>query len=895
MRLEEQKRLQKEDVFGQTGRYNEGMSWLKIISDRFEALIQKRYFQLAFWSVAAGTILTVLIFSLAGTLEALELSMLDVRLKLRSAEVAPSRDIVMVAIDMKTNDYIRQHPELGLIDPVLPREMMAQVLEYLNREGVRAVVFDLEFKRTEEQDASLAAAMRETPYVYSAARMEHDFNRFVEQNSEHFLNLPPGLKESYLTYYSLFAPYIETQLNFRIPFLGRGYLGGADLSMGPFYTVSNLPGLEQILQTRSMLTSVNRAQPAFPQGMVWQAPIRPRVIDDILLDVFLENCTYDSYEEIYRSNPLFLDNLSRMRLPVVVKGRLSGPTIQKLTRCYTFPVSTNLLPALTGLGAPTVVYDLDGFVRSVPVIARGYRNNYYTYLGLRPAIDLLGVDHPVYSENALTLDEKTLPLLDNQFLMVNWRNPRLLAESMLVDAGMKPPSSRGGGWQLFQKLFNRFSNRSGDSLDVILEGVSPEKNNNILNGGNIYRSFHIIDILRLARGETLSEQERAAFYNVPSYPQSGPFSFRDKIVVIGDTIKDIHRTPVSNTLHGPEIVATVLDMMLNDDKFVQKAPVLWQVGLILLLVVSVGAAVIRFQNFAIGFTVGLVLMALYWVFNFFIFVSQAYWFDLVVPSGVLGFALVASTLYRYYIHDQEKHQLTDVFSRYVSPQILGEIVKNPARAMENLKGEKKELTVLFADLQGFTQQFENSDPELMVQQLNEYFDAMTEILLRYGGTYDKYMGDAVMAFFGAPSEMPNHAEMACRAAVEMQKALHRLNREWEAAGSKVLSHGIGISSGEMFVGNFGSKNIKNFTVMGNNVNLGARLEAYTRVAQWPIIISARSRELAGEAVQVRDLGKIRVKGFTDTVQCYGLEGVRVTEQHIFAGWQEEGPEAAMGA
>ena len=134
-----------------------------------------------------------------------------------------------------------------------------------------------------------------------------------------------------------------------------------------------------------------------------------------------------------------------------------------------------------------------------------------------------------------------------------------------------------------------------------------------------------------------------------------------------------------------------------------------------------------------------------------------------------------------------------------------------------------------------------------------------------------------MAFFGAPADVPSHAEMACRAALEMQNALEALNANWAKDGSKLLSHGIGISSGEMFVGNFGSKNIKNFTVMGSNVNLGARLEAYTRVAHWPIIISVRTLELAKEFIQVRDLGHIQVKGFTDTVQIYGLESVQDME------------------
>jgi adenylate cyclase len=215
---------------------------------------------------------------------------------------------------------------------------------------------------------------------------------------------------------------------------------------------------------------------------------------------------------------------------------------------------------------------------------------------------------------------------------------------------------------------------------------------------------------------------------------------------------------------------------------------------------------------------------------------------------------------------------------------MSEIVKNPEHVLENLKGDKRELTVLFSDLQGFTQQFEHADPEEMVSQLNEYFDVMTEIILNHGGTYDKYMGDSIMAFFGAPAPVPDHAEMACRAAIEMQRAMKYLNDGWTREGRQTLTHGIGISTGEMFVGNFGSRNIKNFTVMGSNVNLGSRLEAFTRVARWPVIISARTWELSKTRIKVRDLGQIQVKGFSEHVQVYGLESM-VDNKPTSASWK----------
>ncbi len=879
-------------------RYNGGMSWTAQLAERFEKLIAQRYFRFAFWVTAAAVIVFSMTTVLSGTLETLELSLLDVRLRWRALETAPSEDIVIVAIDNFTDNYIRQHPEIGLYDPVLPRDKMARVLAYLNRQQVRAVVFDLEFKKPDpDGDPQLARAIRENGHVYSAARMADEFEWYYQRNVEDLMILPPRERQVLIAYISLIGPYLERTIPWQAPLLGRAYLGPLDLGLGPFYAVSPLAGLDTIIGFYNRQASLVGPTTPLPSGLVGARPPLRQVRQDVLASVFMEQCTRDNYETIYRNDAGFLGTLRQMRLPLKLRDGLRESIMREMTRCYTYPVSPELRNAVAGLGVPTVIYDSNGYVRSVPLLHRGYLGNFYTYLGFQPALALLGVESLAYSDRAGTLQmgQRALPLYQGQYLFVNWRNPQKLAESMLLKAGLLSP--RPAWYPYFgfvPELMQALRGQPPTPYEKLLHGVSADKNNTLLGGGNLYRSFHIIDILRLAQGETLSGQELGPLYQVPGQPQTGLFSFKDKIVVIGDTIKDVHRSPVSNTMHGPEIVANVLDMALHDRTFVRQAPALWQWGIIALLLLAISAAVVRFEQFSIGFTVGLVLLLLYWVFNFIVFKFQGLWFELVTPTGVLGLTLLASTLYRYYIHDQEKHQLTGVFASYVSPQVLNEIVKNPAQAMENLKGGKKELTVLFADLQGFTQQFEHADPERMVQQLNEYFDAMTGIILANGGTYDKYMGDAVMAFFGAPAELPNHAEMACRAAVEMHRALYRLNAQWEAGGLKTLRHGIGISSGEMFVGNFGSKNIKNFTVMGNNVNLGARLEAYTRVADWPIIISARTRELAGDTLQVRDLGDIRVKGFSEAVQCYGLEAVRVPGQNRFQGWWDESPATPGG-
>ena len=354
-------------------------------------------------------------------------------------------------------------------------------------------------------------------------------------------------------------------------------------------------------------------------------------------------------------------------------------------------------------------------------------------------------------------------------------------------------------------------------------------------------------------------------------------------------VADIQQTPLSPITYKPEIIATVLDMTLNDTSnvyTVSGATGTIITALICLLIFTLIIWV--FRNMFIGVVAALFIISLYWgasivLFNGLSSVLQdniqallpqvfktGLYLPLIGPTIAFIFSLIGSSLCFYFIYDREKRQLANVFSNYVSPQLMQHIVKDPEKALENLKGTKKELTVLFTDLKGFTTRFENTDPELMVYQLNEYFDEMTNVILRHGGTYDKYMGDAIMAFFGSPFDLPNHAELACAAAMEMQTALRYLNAQWQQVGLQPLEHGIGIASGDMFVGNFGSKKIKNFTVLGSNVNLGARLESYTREAGVPVIISQRTKQLADIHIKTRDLGLIQVKGFNEPVHVYGL-------------------------
>ena len=194
----------------------------------------------------------------------------------------------------------------------------------------------------------------------------------------------------------------------------------------------------------------------------------------------------------------------------------------------------------------------------------------------------------------------------------------------------------------------------------------------------------------------------------------------------------------------------------------------------------------------------------------------------------------------------------------MSRDVYAQLIAHPELA--ELGGRRREMSVLFSDIRGFTTVTENGEAEDIVAQLNEYFSTMVDVVFRHGGTVDKFVGDMVMALFGAQLDDADHAEHAVAAAVEMVAMLGELNRKWAAAGKTRLDIGIGVNSGEMIAGNIGSSSIMSYTVIGDNVNLGSRLESLNKEYRTRIIISDATRLRLKGNYDVRPLGDVVVKG-----------------------------------
>jgi adenylate cyclase len=344
---------------------------------------------------------------------------------------------------------------------------------------------------------------------------------------------------------------------------------------------------------------------------------------------------------------------------------------------------------------------------------------------------------------------------------------------------------------------------------------------------------------------------------------------KDRIILVGTTapgLMDLRATPVATVYPGVEVHANLIAGML--DGVVKQRPA-YLLGADALQVLLAGVLMIfllprlsPFKATLLGLGTLLALTGL----NFYLW-NVAH---LVLPFA--GVAMLIVLLYAldmawgYFVETKTKRQFTELFGQYVPPELVDEMAKNPEGY--SMAGRKAELTVLFSDVRGFTTISEGLQPDQLAALMNEYLGAMTTVVRHHRGTLDKYIGDAIMAFWGAPLADPDHAAHAVATALEMQAALHDLNRDLAAKGWPELKIGVGINTGPMTVGDMGSPVRKAYTVMGDAVNLGSRLEGITKQYGVGIIVGEGTREKLGDRYVLRELDRVRVKGKAEPVGIY---------------------------
>ena len=347
---------------------------------------------------------------------------------------------------------------------------------------------------------------------------------------------------------------------------------------------------------------------------------------------------------------------------------------------------------------------------------------------------------------------------------------------------------------------------------------------------------------------------------------AGDNPLRGRTVLIGGTFadgRDMHRTPYG-LMPGVEIQANIVHMLMTGSLV---RPAGWLAGFVVQLVAVLLAGFVMVAMRPLWGTVVCLAGALCLGVptSYLAFSRGGYWVDFLLPVGVTSLLGVGADILA-------RRRLRDALGRYVSPDIATRVERNPA----SLAGERRQVSILFSDLRGFTTLSERMAPDQMAARLTEYFDAMTTTIFARRGMVNDFIGDAILAVFGAPLDDPEHARHAIESALAMGEVLTGLNRRWQVEGLPPLRMGVGIHTGEVFAGNVGRAGKVKYAVVGDTVNLASRVESLNKELGTTMLVTEAAYRAAGLDLEVVDRGPISVKGREEPVRVYEVIGVRPT-------------------
>jgi adenylate cyclase len=463
------------------------------------------------------------------------------------------------------------------------------------------------------------------------------------------------------------------------------------------------------------------------------------------------------------------------------------------------------------------------------------------------------------------------------------------------------------GFALLNKYFNLPNNNIAINTKnyFILNNRKIPKYDNISMLINYYgadRIFPHYNLLQILDDSTFTTQDEINYQtSINTWESTDKSIFKDKIVIIASTMsEDKDVVPISfakglkkgdNQIYGAEFHANVIQNIL-DGNYLYKETRLQEIIVIIILSIlsfyfssllkeikSKAWILLELTNFVIIASSFLILR---WI-SFYLFDKFNFLIMFVSPLTAIVFGYIGSNVYHLIRERRQKAIIKGMFSQYISANFVDELVANPEKL--KLGGEKKELSVLFSDIIGFSTFSETKTPEDLVNFLNEYLSEMTKIIFENKGTLDKYLGDAVMAFWGAPVPLENHAYLSCKSALLMQKKLKELQEKWKIFGNTLVDTRMGINTGEMVIGNIGGIERFDYTVIGDNVNLASRLEGANKEYGTRIMISENTFELVKNEFITRELDYIIVQGKTKPIKVYELIGFnneRLPENQLIA-------------
>lgn len=432
------------------------------------------------------------------------------------------------------------------------------------------------------------------------------------------------------------------------------------------------------------------------------------------------------------------------------------------------------------------------------------------------------------------------------------------------------------------------------------------------------RMFNFIDGIEVIASDNVLEEIDLGGYRIPIdnlgralIPFQGPqgafkyfsatdilqgnFDPRDiegRIAFVGSTSKatfDFISTPVQPNYPGLEVHATMASGILNQN-FKSEPAEKGAVSLVLIVLIGLLMSIVMpYLRPLVVVATGLGLIVAEIGFNWWMWTGFGVALDTAVPLVLTALLTSINIAFGFVTESRAKQQVTGMFGQYVPPDLVKQMSQNPEHAL-SFEGARREMTVLFADIRNFTSMSEGMEPTELKDMLNRYLTPMTKIIFENQGTIDKYIGDMVMAFWGAPLEDPDHARHGVQATLEMLKKTHELRSEFAELGYPQIQIGVGLNSGPMNVGNMGSEYRRSYTVLGDNVNLGSRCEGLTKFYGVNCLVTERTYQSCGEGFVFRRVDKVRVKGREDSVMLYQAQGregkIAQSRLEELAAWEE---------
>lgn len=356
--------------------------------------------------------------------------------------------------------------------------------------------------------------------------------------------------------------------------------------------------------------------------------------------------------------------------------------------------------------------------------------------------------------------------------------------------------------------------------------------------------------------------------------------FQDRLVLVGQTAASVgDHGPVPLSSSSPLVLAhaNFIDNLLSAD-FLGRAPAWLNFLIVLLLGALLGVAVGHLRALA-GVAAALGCLAVCALAAFLLFAASSYWIDLIAPAVAVLFVCLGVMVYNHFVRDVDERLVRQAFESYVSPHMMERVLEHPETL--DIAGQRKQLSILFSDIKGYTTLSQSLPPSAIVDLLREYLEAMTRVLFEHGGTVDKIMGDGIMAFFGDPVPQDDHALRAVRTAMAMQEELNKMQRKWITEGKAGLQVRIGIATGDVYVGNIGSKHHIEYTAIGRTVNLAARLES--KAPPGGILVSRETYDKVKDYFDCEEVAGLQLKGYRQAYRAYWVFGPRAPEV-VQAAW-----------